>query len=514
MLPRKLAKNELPAPLELKPALLVDNADLPATACKLRDVLATSANLFARGVPVKLSPTPTGLPTVTELTRYRVVIEAHQACRPVMLDAKGIVQPVTLPYSVADMYLSMRDELGLRPLAGISLSPILEPDGSVRFCEGYDVEHALWCANTPTLFLKERPNASDAQAALRDLRHAFRTFPFADAVRTLDGFLAVDVVDLNEPPAADESALLTALLTAACRSSLDFAPGLLLQAPSLSGAGTGKGLLVRSISAIAFGSSPKAFSAGLNCSELDKRIAAALVTAEPMLFLDNLNGRLLRSDLLAQVLTEHSVMSRRLGATLMMPLSSKALVCVTGNGASISEDLARRFVVCELNAHCENPEQRDMPQGFLNDVLRRRSELLAAAFTILRWGRQNAAQLMRGRPLGSFEQWAAWCRDPLLTLGTRDTVERINAIKARDPERQAIAELFDVWHAHHGDAPVAASELAESVRKLIDPQGRGRQFIAARLTTLLDTRIGGFVLSQQKPSGRWGRATYVVCRVG
>ena len=303
-------------------------------------------------------------------------------------------------------------------------------------------------------------------------------------------------------------------MTAACRSSLDFAPGLLLQAPSLSGAGTGKGLLVRAISAIAFGLSPKPFSAGGSRSELDKRISAALVTAEPLLFIDNFNDRLLRSDLLAQVVTEHSVTTRRLGTTLMVPLSSKAFVCVNGNGITVSEDLARRFIVSEINANCENPEQRDLPQGFLKDILNRRAELLAAVFTILMWGRQNAERLKCGLHLGSFEQWAAWCRDPLLNLGARDPVERINAIKARDPERLAMVELFDLWYQHHEDKPVAASELCEPVRKQIDPQGRSRQFVATQLSTWAGMRIGGFVLTQQKPLGHWGRTTYAVHRTG
>ena len=61
-------------------------------------------------------------------------------------------------------------------------------------------------------------------------------------------------------------------------------------------------------------------------------------------------------------------------------------------------------------------------------------------------------QITRGKPLGSFETWAEWCRDPLLTLGCRDPVERIEALKANDPRRQRIAELFQVWWEHHGQS--------------------------------------------------------------
>jgi hypothetical protein len=81
-------------------------------------------------------------------------------------------------------------------------------------------------------------------------------------------------------------------------------------------------------------------------------------------------------------------------------LNSTAFIAITGNGLTVSEDLARRFINCKLDAGCEDPESR------------------------------------------SFETWCNWVRDPLLTLGCRDPVERIEMLKAHDPYRQNIAELF------------------------------------------------------------------------
>jgi hypothetical protein len=499
-----LATSALP-----KPLLIVDEANLPDTAFALRDLLATSSHLFARGVPVRLFA-DSSFPIVTQLNRSRVVIEAHERCRPAVI-RKGEPIPITLPSVVADLYLALGSEANLRPLAGITFAPILEADGDIRASDGYDPRTKLWCATLPQLILQERPTDGEADAAFSTLRRALQTFPFADAIRKKHSS-GVEVVDVAKPPGDDESALLAALVTACCRPSLELAPGVLVEAPAVSGSGTGKGLLVRAISAIAFGTCPNAFTVGESRNELDKRIAAALVTAQPMLFLDNVNSRILRSDLLAQVLTEPTVVVRRLGVTSMVPLSSTAFVSVTGNGIVLAEDLARRFLVTMLDAHCEDPEQRKLPSGFLADILRRRSELLTAVFTILRWGRQNDSKLDRGRPLGSFEQWACWCRDPLLTLGASDPVKRVELIKARDPGRVSIAELFAVWHAHHGAGPVAAADLAEPVRKLIDKQGHSRQFIASHLESLANTRVGGFVLTQQRPRGKWGRTTYAVQR--
>jgi hypothetical protein len=272
---------------------------------------------------------------------------------------------------------------------------------------------------------------ADAEVALQILRFAFRTFPFSDSDRIWDSNLGIEIIDLKKTPGRDESAFLVSLFTACCRSSLDLAPGMLMTAPTLSGAGSGKGLLVRAICTIAFGIQPRAFTMGSDRQELDKRLAAELVEAQPALFLDNANGVALRSDTLASVLTERPARVRLLGQTRMVPLNSTASIAVTGKGLTVSEDLARRFICCELDARCEDPESRPFPAGFPNDIEQRRGEFLAAALTIWRWGRQNATALQRGKPLGSFETWAQWCRDPLLALGCRDPVERIEALKAQ-----------------------------------------------------------------------------------
>jgi hypothetical protein len=148
----------------------------------------------------------------------------------------------------------------------------------------------------------------------------------------------------------------------------------------------------------------------------------------------------------------------------------------------------------------------------LDNVEARRAELLSAALTVWRWGRQNAADLEPGQSLGSFEQWSEWCRDPLLALGCRDPVERIGAIKSDDPHRRRIVELFETWDAHHPDRPTTAANLAEPVRALIDPHGRGRHFVASRLVQLTGTRAGGFLLTREEPAGKWGAATYSMAR--
>jgi hypothetical protein len=497
--------------LDAQPQLVIQAGNLPATAMELRNLLAASGRLFDRGVPVRVIQTADGgSPAAAPLTRNNVVIEAHRLCQPVKIkDGEPIA--VTLPDRLAQMYLDMTGEWDLPALAGVSTAPVLSGDGGVREADGYDAATGLWCSGVPKLDLPARPSRTEAEAALRLLREAFRTFPFADAARHRDPVLGVDVVDITKAPRLDESVFLVGLLTAVCRPSLWLAPGLLVTAPAVSGAGSGKGLLVRGICAIAFGMRLRAFTMGGERHELDKRLAAELIEAQPAVFLDNANGVVLRSDTLASILTERPARVRLLGQTRMVPLNSTAFLAMTGNGLTVSEDLGRRFLLCELDARCEDPELRPFSSGFLEEIEQRRAKLLAAALTIWRWGRQ-AKGLIRGKPLGSFETWAEWCRDPLVALGCCDPVGRIEALKANDPYRQRIADLFRTWWEHHGQNPVKANELAAPVKAIADPQERGRQYLATFLTRLAGTHAGGFVLSKQEAAGKWNAATYVLSK--
>jgi hypothetical protein len=490
-----------------RPQLEVINSDLPATARELRDLFAAKSNMFDRGgVVVKLAKSADGgSPIAVELTANGVVCEAHRLCQPVAWSGDNL-KPVTLPERVAKMYLDMRGEWRLAALDGITTAPVLLADGGLLDQDGYDAATRLWCAKVPQVKVPDRPTRDDAVKALARLRKGFATFPFGDSARvtiTEDGN-KLSVVDTTKRAGLDETAALAALLTAICRPSLHLAPGLLVDAPQISGSGAGKGLIVRAISLIAYGTSPQAFTKGTEKGELDKRLVAELIEAGPIVFLDNVNNNALRSDTLASVLTERPARVRVLGRSLMVPLNSTAWIAVTGNGLSVSEDLARRFLSCHLDAQVEDPESRPFAPGYLDRVLAGRADALAAALTIWRWGRQNPGDMTRGKRLGSFEVWAEWVRDPLLTLGCADPVDRILAAKAGDPARKRVVELFESWYEHHPTASVAAKDLHEDVKAIIDPAGRGRQFVVSYLDKLTGTRAGCFVLRRHEPVGEMG----------
>jgi hypothetical protein len=150
----------------------------------------------------------------------------------------------------------------------------------------------------------------------------------------------------------------------------------------------------------------------------------------------------------------------------------------------------------------QNPEQREFEPGFPDGIYQDRASLLTDILTIWRWGRQ--ADIARGRPIGSFEKWARWCRDPLLALGCRDPIERIDAIKASDPRRAAMVAFFETFWEHHASQRVRASDLDEAIIELADPKAarkdgklcHSRQRVAGFLNQHVGTRVGGFCLSR------------------
>jgi hypothetical protein len=503
-----------------KPRLLVDAANPDLTVAALRDILCKSGNLYDRGVPVRLAFDQAQRGMVAQvLTPDVLVLLAHSACRPYRVktkaDGKKIELDTRLPRDIAVMYLDWRGEWKLPALNGIASAPMLKDDGTILATAGYDQVSGMWCDDLPALgaLVPKAPTKEEARAALALLRKTFKTFCFADAETVFDSEADVAVVEQERPIGHDESAMLAGLLTAVCRPSLDLAPAIVMEAPSISGAGTGKGMLARCMSLIAFGREPHAVTGGGDNKETDKRIAAELMEGNPMLFLDNLNNAAFGSDLLASVITERPSRVRVLGLSKMVQLNASAFVVLTGNGLSVAEDLARRVITVRLDAKTEDPEARPFKSNLRAEVLAKRPELLAALLTIWRWGRLTAS-LKSGKPLGSFERWTRWVRDPLLALGCKDVVEQVSRAKARDAERQFVGELFETWHVHHGSAPVAIRNLHEDVSKILDPQGRGRQFIASKVRKLIDTRAAGFTLTRQAGSGKWSTTTYALISAG
>jgi hypothetical protein len=122
--------------------------------------------------------------------------------------------------------------------------------------------------------------------------------------------------------------------------------------------------LTRSICRIAFGREPHAVTGGTELPELENRIVAELIGGSPVMFLDNLNDVTFKLNLLASALTERPARVCILEKSEMLPVNATALVVLTGKALSVSEDLARRFIVIELDPPSRTQKRDHFPQIF------------------------------------------------------------------------------------------------------------------------------------------------------
>ena len=242
-------------PTEVKPArrpfLTINNSDPTATAKELARLIAERDDFLFNGhAPVRIAVEADYLPRALVVTPEAIRVLAHEICIPVKARSGLSPAPAPLSKDIAQLYLrGLEGRWRLRPLRGITTAPILDSRGNIRVATGYDVSTGLWCYNIPNLILPEKPSEEDAKEALYRLRFFFRTFPFADSVRVNDPILRVMVTDLKAKVGLDESGFIAGLMTSVCRQSLETAPGLLCTAPAFSGAGTGKGLLIKAVCA-------------------------------------------------------------------------------------------------------------------------------------------------------------------------------------------------------------------------------------------------------------------------
>ncbi|TXH12060.1 MAG: hypothetical protein E6R03_13610 [Hyphomicrobiaceae bacterium] len=504
---RELAGDDVNGNAVSKPILIVDTVNPDQTVDDLAQVLRQTAVIYDRGMPcVVVRDAIQDCLIASPLTPASLTALAHKHARPRKVrggSSQGDLVDVRLPKDISSMYLDSRALWQLPPLNGFSSSPMMSDDGEIRSASGYDVPTGLWLVNVPDLscIVPLRPSRDQAEAALRRLRARLATFCFADAETIKPNDARPTSVNLDRPPGADESAALCALMTAVARPSLDTAPAILVRSAAISGAGTGKGLLCRVISSIAYGRKISAVTIGETSQEFEKRLSAELMSGHPVVFLDNVNNRSVRSNLLAAAITESPARVRKLGTSEMIAINNRCLILITGNGVTVAEDLVRRTLLVELDARNAAPESRTFTDDILKDTAEQRDELLAAVLTIWRWSRQD--ELPKGVSAGSFHTWARWCRDPLLALGCRDPILRQREMKEIDPEREHLTRAFEQWAAAHGDAPMTADALHESVKEALIPGRASRQALAAYLVQIAGIRIDGWYLQRLPRQSKW-----------
>ena len=217
------------------------------------------------------------------------------------------------PYEVAKIILARDGEWSFQRLTGVVTTPTLRPDGSILSAPGYDAGTGLLLLAPPPMpEIPRRPSRADAMGALALLDDLLEEFPF-----------------VND---ADRSVALSALITPVARGAMQVAPLHAVTAPM---AGTGKCYVIDIASAIATGEVAPVIAAGRHEEETEKRLAAELMTGQPIISIDNLNGDL-GGDFLCQAIERPIIKPRVLGLSETRRIENTVTLFGNGNNIRLS----------------------------------------------------------------------------------------------------------------------------------------------------------------------------------
>ena len=396
-----------------------------------RAILASGATVYQRGAmlvrPIleEVDAADGRRTKVAPLARIELPYMRDLLCRSARwrkLDRRGhteiLIDP---PTNVAQVILHRRGEWRFPTVVGVITTPTLRPDGSLLVRPGYDRMTRLILVDPPPMpAIPECPSREDALAALALLEDLLGEFPFTDA--------------------ASRSVALSALITPVVRGAFPVTPMHVISAPE---AGSGKSYLLDVAAAIVLGQPCPVMAVGRTEEETEKRLGAALLTGQPLISLDNLNGDL-GGDALCQIIERPAVEIRILGKSELVRIEARSTLFATGNNIRLVGDIARRVLRCRLDSKMEEPERRRFRRKPVAAVLGDRGRYVGAILTLVR------GYVAAGRPhlapsIASFEPWSNLVRSALLWLGKADPVDTMKDARADDPSRQTMAAVFTAW---------------------------------------------------------------------
>lgn len=288
-----------------------------------------------------------------------------------------------------------------RPLRRVNMvrMPILRQNGKIELLpEGYDHESRIF--TTPgAIKIDESMTMERARAVIDDL---VREFPFGDFKEDTPANRDAGAVGQSRSKAVHLSAMLS-LYGAGLMHELVTRLHFVYVANAQ---GSGKTLLAKTAIVPIFGPS-RATPKPDNEDDLRKRLTTAAVAASPYLFLDDLDG-FLRSQSLNAFMMAPTWTDRSMGSHTELAALKETVIIISGNNLSLSTDIARRTLRCNLYTEEFSVQSRAIQRVIDEEFLARpavRAEILSALWCFIRaWdqaGRPKGREARKG-----FEQWS------------------------------------------------------------------------------------------------------------
>lgn len=363
------------------------------------------------------------------------------------------------PDAVVQMIRHNQDRRHLRFLAGLARQPFYGREDRLTMTPGYDEETGIYGAFETEDFDIGHPDRDAAEEALAYLKVILSEFPWASE--------------------HDQSAALSAMLTAACRASLSQAPAFNINAPR---SGSGKSYLASLISLMAGPGHPYSMSYPTTSEEASKVMLTVLLEKPAVVLFDDTQDKMRSFGAINKALTSPTTTERLLGTNKTATARTNVLFLATGNNIEPEKDMRRRVVPIRLNPRKGNPALRRFERDAVGELRKNRAQAVSAAFKIIEAYRVYG-QPTDAPPVGTFNEWSSTCRQPLLWLGEPDPAHGLIDQLTHDPDQQLFEQFLFAWWREFGQSSM-------TVRKVIDRAASSDSLMdAIAELTVMDGRV-------------------------
>jgi len=333
----------------------------------------------------------------------------------------------------------------LPALRGVARQPFFPSgEGPIVTKSGFDPQSGWFASFNEADFVFPEPSKQHAEEALARLEALLREFHFATA--------------------HDRAAALSAMLTAAVRTTLPVAPAFSVTA---SGPGSGKTYLCSTVYPFAGPGDPANVSYPMTSDEATKVVLSLLMQAPAAIVFDDMDTDWKPHGAINRMLTSPTISDRLLGVSRTAKASTRTLVLGSGNNIEPLRDLRRRVISIRLAPKTASPAMLAYQGKPADEVRSKRAQYVADALTIVAAWRHAGSPRTDVFEIASFNGlWSDWCRQPLLWLGHSDPAASLRDQLNSDPYTESLGDVLQAWHKRFGDAPITLRRVLEPSHSL------------------------------------------------
>ena len=344
------------------------------------------------------------------------------------------------PHHILNALLHTQDRRHLQTLSGIAHQPYFDDKERLVTTSGFNPETGIYACFGADQYAILAPSIEDADHALMMLKAELAEFEF-------------------EKP-EDLSAALCAILTAAIRPGLPLAPAFNINAAS---SGSGKSYLASLVALFATPLHPYNTSYPTTATEAIKVIQAMLLEKPPVILFDDMQGGWKPFGAINKALTNRTITERILGKSGTASPRTNSLFLGTGNNTVPIRDMRRRVVTARL---APKSVQRKFDHKPHKQIAKHRATYVGFALTIIQ------AFLLHGKrddtltPVGSYDEWSRFCREPLIWLGEPDPASSLIKQVNDNTDNEALGVFLKLWRNLYGDESTMVREvMADALKK-------------------------------------------------